>query len=102
MTPLLWLIAGHLLGDFAFQSEWMALNKGESWEINFYHAAVYTATIFVVAAIGGITLSVAALLILMISHFCIDPFKARWNLIHSIWIDQLLHLMVLVGIAGLL
>jgi hypothetical protein len=102
MTPLLWLVAGHLLGDFAFQSEWMAMNKGKSWEINLYHAAVYTATICVVAAIGGVTLSVLALAILLVSHFCIDPFKARWNLIRSIWIDQLLHFIVLIAVIATL
>jgi hypothetical protein len=102
MTPLLWLVAGHFLGDFAFQSDWMATQKGKSWEINLYHAAVYTATIFVVATIGGVTLSVLALAILIVSHFCIDPFKARWNLIKSIWIDQLLHLLVLIAVVATL
>ncbi len=85
-----------MIGDFPFQSEWMATQKGKSWEINLYHALVYTATIFVVAGIGGIILPFSALTLLLVSHFLIDPLKARWNVIKHIWIDQILHLIILL------
>ena len=94
----MWLLAGHFLGDFPFQSEWMVANKGTSWEINAYHAFVYASTIFVVAKIGGIELSTWAFFILFTSHFIIDPLKARWKIVKNIWIDQLLHLLVLLFI----
>lgn len=96
MDKLLWLLAGHFIGDFPFQSEWMVANKGTSWEINTYHALVYASTIFVIAKIGNIELSALAFFILFASHFIIDPLKARWKIIKSIWIDQLLHFIVLV------
>ncbi|MCL5017368.1 MAG: DUF3307 domain-containing protein [Patescibacteria group bacterium] len=96
MEKILWLLAGHLLGDFPFQSEWMAANKGSSWEINAYHALVYTATILVVAEIGGIYLPIPALLLFFGSHFMIDPLKARWKVINNIWEDQLMHFAVIL------
>ena len=96
MEKILWLLAGHLLGDFPFQSEWMAANKGSSWEINTYHALVYTASILIVAEIGGIYLPVQALLLLFTSHFFIDPLKARWKIIQNIWADQLIHFIVIL------
>ena len=96
METLLWLVAGHLVGDFAFQSEWMAAQKGKSWEITAYHAALYTASMLLVTKIGGITLPPTILLIFFVSHLIIDPFKARWHLIKEIWVDQLLHAAVIV------
>ena len=96
LETFLWFLAGHFIGDFPFQSEWMVIEKGKSWEINGYHAAVYTASMFLVAQIGGIALSPLALLLFFVSHFLIDPLKARWKIIKSIWIDQLLHFLVIL------
>ena len=98
----MWLLAGHFIGDFPFQSEWMVREKGKSWEINGYHAAVYAATIFIVAKIGGITLPPWAVLFFFTSHFLIDPLKARWGIVKDIWIDQLIHLAVIFLILSLL
>src|SRR5438045_9779556 len=44
-TMLIWF-ACHFVGDFAFQSTWMTMEKGKSWEVNFYHCATYTAVFF--------------------------------------------------------
>ena len=96
---IFWLLAGHFLGDFAFQTEWMKREKGKSWEIDGYHAIVYTATVFVMAGIGDIVLSPLVLAILFTSHFLIDPLMARWGIIKYIWVDQILHLMILGVVA---
>ena len=82
-------LACHFIGDYPLQSEWFVNMKGKSWEVNFYHAATYTA-LFVLM---GATQIQAA--ILCVSHFCIDPLKARWGLVKTIWQDQLLHGVVL-------
>jgi len=82
-------LACHFIGDFPLQSEWIAINKGKSWEVNFYHAVIYTA-IFVLMGATPIQATV-----LCVSHFCIDPLKARWGIIKSIWQDQILHLIIL-------
>lgn len=99
MSLFLFLAAGHFIGDFPFQSQWMVDNKGESWEINAYHALVYTATVFVASAIGSFALSIPALALLLVSHFFLDALKARWGIIKYIWLDQLLHLLVIAVIA---
>jgi hypothetical protein len=78
------------------QTAWLAENKGKSWEANFLHAAVYTSVIFLAARIDGVTLSIAAVAVIFGSHFLIDPLKAKWGIIKSIWLDQILHLAVFV------
>jgi hypothetical protein len=92
MEQFLVLLACHFIGDFALQNKWMSNNKGKSWEINFYHVAVYTA-VFVLFG-GG--LSFLSLGIIFITHFFIDPLGARWGFVKYIWLDQLLHLLVLL------
>lgn len=82
---VVWL-ACHFIGDFAFQSTWMSMEKGRSWEINFYHCATYTAT-FVLFAHP----SLLATVFLLVPHYIVDTLKARYKIIGSIWLDQLLH-----------
>ncbi|WP_069802992.1 DUF3307 domain-containing protein [Thermogemmatispora onikobensis] len=88
-TLFTWL-ACHFVGDFAFQSSWMALEKGKSWEVAFYHCATYTA-VFVLFARP----SVLAIVLLLTTHLIIDALKARYHIIPSIWVDQLLHLVTI-------
>ncbi|KKU85896.1 MAG: hypothetical protein A2667_03230 [Candidatus Wildermuthbacteria bacterium RIFCSPHIGHO2_01_FULL_47_27] len=102
MEILPWLLAGHFIGDFPFQSEWMAANKGKSWEVNAYHAFVYAFTVFVIVAMADFRLSFWAVLILFASHFIIDPLKARWGIVRHVWMDQFLHIAVLAAIAAFL
>jgi Protein of unknown function (DUF3307) len=98
MELLALLFACHFIGDYPFQSVFFVENKGKSWEINFYHAATYTAAFVVFAHV-----SVPAALLLLVSHFLIDPVKARWHIIpvDKVWIDQLLHCGVILVIWGL-
>ena len=94
-TLLIWL-ACHCIGDFAFQSTWMSIEKGKSWEVNFYHCATYTAT-FVLFAHP----SLLATAVLFGTHFVVDPLKARYKVINSIWHDQLLHVLTILLILWL-
>ena len=92
MNDFILLTACHFIGDYHFQSLFFDEQKGKSWEVNFYHAATYTATFVVFARVSPL-----ATLILLVSHFIIDPAKARWQIIptNKIWIDQLLHFAVI-------
>jgi len=90
---ILLLLACHFIGDFGFQSKWMAENKGKNWEINFYHAATYTAVFIILAKI-----SLAATIILIGSHFLIEPLSCRWKVIKYIWVDQILHLLIIAAV----
>jgi len=87
-------LACHFVGDFAFQDEWQAKGKAKSWEITFYHVAVYT-SVFV---LFGAKLSLISLSIIFVTHFIIDTLSARWNILKYIWQDQILHLLVLAVI----
>ncbi len=91
ITTLVTWLACHFIGDFAFQSAWMSMEKGKSWEVNFYHCATYTA-VFVLFAHS----SLVATVILLATHFVVDPLKARYKLIEPIWLDQLLHIFTIV------
>ncbi len=90
---ILLLLACHFIGDFGFQSKWMAENKGKSWEINFYHVATYTAVFIILAKI-----SLAAVIILMVSHFFIDLLSSHWKVIKHTWMDQFLHLLIIAAL----
>ena len=89
-TLLIWL-ACHFVGDFAFQSTWMSIEKGKSWEVNFYHCATYTATFILFAHP-----SLLAITLILVTHYIVDTLKARYNVIRSIWLDQILHVLTLL------
>lgn len=93
MELLFIYFACHFLGDFPFQGDWLGLNKGKSWELMIYHCLIYTATFIIFAKV-----SLIFALILFLSHLIIDPLKARYKLIKHIWIDQLLHTVVIISL----
>src|SRR5438477_13017781 len=89
-TLFLWL-ACHFLGDFAFQSTWMSVEKGKSWDVLFYHCATYTAVFILFAHPTAM-----AIAILVGTHFVVDALKARYKVIGPIWLDQMLHIVTIV------
>jgi hypothetical protein len=62
-------IVAHLVGDYIFQSHWMAQNKGKHSGAALLHAVTYTAPFCL------ITQSPPALAAILISHFFIDRFR---------------------------
>src|SRR5437762_12727101 len=90
-TLLVWL-ACHFVGDFAFQSTWMSVEKGKSWDVNFSQCATYTAKL---SLFVRPFLSVTAIAILLGTHFVVDALNARYKAIGPIWLDQLLHLLTI-------
>jgi len=90
MEKLMLYFAAHFIGDYSLQADWMFHGKKTSWGINFAHAAVY-ASVFIIFA----NVSVLAGLVIFASHFLIDPLKARWGIIKSVFVDQLLHFAVI-------
>ena len=87
-----WAIAAHFIGDYPCQSLWFTMEKGKSWEVNFYHAATY-ASVFVLCGCAW-----WQFLILFGTHFLIEPLKARWGIVKTIWQDQILHAIVIVAL----
>lgn len=100
------LVAAHFLGDYAFQSAWMAAKKvpknydpdkdsAGPWEVLTYHCLTYTATFLLLLEIRGTPYSLWALVTIFCLHMILDALKARGIGITKIWQDQALHLLAL-------
>lgn len=102
LEKFIFLLGCHFLADFAFQSAYLAEKKSTSVEHLLYHGAQYTATFVLFIALTSTILPfpaavpVVATILLFLSHIIIDALKARWNIIKSIWLDQLLHISVIL------
>ncbi|MBI4713849.1 DUF3307 domain-containing protein [Candidatus Uhrbacteria bacterium] len=92
-------LCAHFIGDFAFQSAWMAAEKGKKFEVLIYHCATYTAPFAVLLALlnGRTPFAPDALFALAIfgTHIVIDTLSARLKVIKTIWADQLCHFAVI-------
>ena len=82
------LVLCHLLGDYFFQSPFLADTKGKNWYHLWIHCMLYILPFYFVF---GWTWQ---LLVLGVLHFIIDALKARWGKI-SYTQDQLLHYALL-------
>jgi len=73
MDWFVWLLFGHLFGDYVFQPQWMALNKKKNLAICIVHCTVYTACILMGLYLAEcIELTVVLALLIFASHFVID------------------------------
>lgn len=110
MTLFEVLFLAHLVGDFLFQTTWMAMNKATKWIPLLAHVAVYTAIVTAAAFFFGTGLSLSAILFIFIGHIILDrrTFVAWWvrNIQQSVdksacWLgiiaDQIFHLLILAG-----
>ena len=84
------LLLGHFIGDFPCQVQWFVEMKGRSYEVLFYHCAVYSAVVCTFGKLGWLPF-----LIILGSHFVIDNMKARLGIIKQIWQDQIYHILIL-------
>lgn len=98
------LVLGHLVADYVFQTDSIALGKNNTLDpakfgVNWYywmasHAATHSLIVYV------LTMNIWACLFELVSHFAIDYFKC--NKKYGLHTDQLLHivckLVIVVGI----
>ncbi|KUO71920.1 MAG: hypothetical protein APF81_07675 [Desulfosporosinus sp. BRH_c37] len=102
------LLLAHLVGDFPFQTSWMAMNKANKWLPLFVHSTLYTAIIGFVSLIGFGGLALWQLLTILLTHILLDrrTLVAWWvkqimrtNLSENQWlgimVDQVFHLTIL-------
>jgi hypothetical protein len=72
------LLTCHFLGDFPFQSDWMALNKSKNWTALADHVTIYTLcfipTIFLAPRISSF---LSFLGFIWLSHFITDAITSR-------------------------
>jgi hypothetical protein len=110
MIDLLFLlILGHLLGDFAFQSDRMAKSKSISKATLTLHSIIYTIFIAIFLFFGqflcdNVTffrlITPIILILLFVEHWIQDYLKATKynNSRQGFYLDQSLHLIILFGL----
>jgi hypothetical protein len=109
------LLAGHLIGDWVFQTDYEALNKTTSWRANQAHMFTYhlALTLFAVWTLGWTMILV--LIVSWVTHSIIDRrWPVKWLMRHTgsgpfsntLWgvicVDQALHISILCVCAALL
>lgn len=107
-----YLFIGHLIGDFLFQTNWMAMNKSKKWFPLLTHCVVYTLMIFSLAFFGGFTLPLSAIGLIFVSHVILDKrvFVEWWvrTIMGSsgdasnwllVVVDQVFHILILAAVA---
>lgn len=106
------LLVFHWLGDFVFQSDWMATNKSKKLDALIVHSLVYTYTLLLglnLCLYGMYSIRVLSLFALYngMCHFVVDYVTSRINtklwcakMVHyffvSVGFDQLLHYCIFV------
>lgn len=81
------ILMAHMAGDYLFQSDYLAQNKGKDWYILFVHCVLYCIPF---AFCFGINWKLA---VLFGTHFVIDAGKARYNKF-GLAVDQTLHYII--------
>ncbi|MBU8905922.1 DUF3307 domain-containing protein [Desertibacillus haloalkaliphilus] len=108
MTPFGMLVVAHLIGDFLFQTSWMAMYKATKWLPLLSHCLVYTVTVALIDWFSFGALSISAILFIFITHVLLDrrTFVQWWlrNIMKTtgkeagwlgIVVDQIFHIIVL-------
>lgn len=93
------LLCGHLLGDFVFQTNWIAHNKTRT-PVLLIHVGVVTVASYLMAGIWSawwLIIAIAA------THLVFDWLKVtlKGSSAFSFWLDQFLHVIVLLTAAAL-
>ncbi|MBC8183296.1 DUF3307 domain-containing protein [candidate division KSB1 bacterium] len=95
---LLTILTAHLLGDFILQTDWMVKHK-QHFGVLLLHASIVTTVSYLL--LGAFHWQI--LLVIFLMHFGIDAIKVcrMADSLLLFLIDQCVHLLVLVGLAGL-
>lgn len=100
---ILFILTAHFTGDYLFQSDYLAQNKGKSNYILLAHSVLYVFGVMLVAYIMNITLNPSYLLLLIANHFFVDYIKAVGFTPRylgdkgALILDQAIHYLVLFG-----
>lgn len=104
IKSLLFVLMAHMTGDYLFQSDYLASNKGKDIYILLAHSPLYTVGVMVISYILNIELSLMDLFIILIIHLPIDYIKARGitpryvGNRNALLLDQLIHYLTLIVI----
>lgn len=108
MTLFEVLFLAHLVGDYLFQTSWMAMNKAKHWGALLVHSAVYTIVLYIAANViwAKQPLSISAIAVIFLGHVFLDrrTFVTWWvrrimtaqgNNWLGIMVDQVFHLLLI-------
>ena len=78
------LLLGHLVGDYLFQTKWMAENKGDydlnGWLAAFVHCIIYTLAVCLLMW----NFDLIWIVVVFLSHFPIDKFSLGEKYMHYV------------------
>ncbi|QOX63895.1 DUF3307 domain-containing protein [Anoxybacterium hadale] len=106
----LYLIIGHVIGDYVLQTSWQIEKKRTSWGALLTHLIIYTIVIYVLSFFAG-RITLLSISIIILTHLILDKFnlisktielvtKKECNSIKINFIcDQGVHIMILFLIA---
>ena len=83
------IVMCHVVGDYLFQTDYMAKMKCIDWYVLFVHCVCYCVPFAIAFGIDY------KLFILFISHLLVDALKARWHMI-GLLEDQLFHYWIAI------
>lgn len=104
LSKILFILMGHMVGDYLFQSDYLALNKGKDNYVLLAHSLLYTVGVVLVANIMGITITPLEMLLLSAIHFPVDYIKARGITTKklgnskALLLDQIIHYLTLLAV----
>ena len=84
---IIWIIIRHCLGDYFFQTEYLALNKGQDNYLLFVHCVTYCTPFILKFGLSW------KIYLIFIVHFFTDLSKAKYDYI-SIKTDQIIHYLI--------
>lgn len=101
LRMIIFLVIAHCVGDYLFQSSYLALNKGKDKYLLFVHSILYAFGIILTAYIFTIEITILQILVLFITHMIIDYSRTKDTVIkilgekRIIIIDQIVHYLIL-------
>lgn len=95
----LYLLFAHYIGDYVFQSDFLANTKSKSFYNLFVHCFLYSMTICITFVLLKGTFYMYQFIILLSSHMVIDFIKSNAKnknkqLTTYLYIDQFLHIVI--------
>lgn len=96
MLQVVIVVAGHFMGDYGLQNNWMAVNKGKNWYVLVAHAFVYSLTVWLCMEFASINVTLGGMLYLIGSHIVIDKVKCM-GYTNEVG-DQVCHYLVLLTV----
>jgi hypothetical protein len=108
MSPFSYLLIAHLIGDYLFQTSWIAANKSTNWKALSIHVFIYTVIVYYISFVFFGGLSFYGIAFIAITHFILDrrTFVVWWveNVMKTpvkslpwlvIMVDQIFHIIAL-------